>query len=63
MAIFGSRHKYELIENIDELRDNIKEIIQENIRIDDPYCGFEGADDATDEIIDLLKNNFMLFFN
>ena len=50
------------VNNIEELRESIEEIIEEEVVSDDSYVGIYGADDAADKIIDLLKNNFMLFF-
>ena len=47
------------VNNIEELRESIEEIIEEEVVSEN--CIY-GADDAADKIIDLLKNNFMLFF-
>ena len=50
------------MEKFEELKEEIKEIIRINIGSDDPYCGVLGIDEASDEIIDLLKNEYMITF-
>ncbi len=50
------------MEKIEELKEEIKEIIKENIFSEDPYCGVIGIEGSVEEIIDLLKNKFMVFF-
>jgi len=65
MALFGNKESFNpcIIEDKNDLRNSIEEIIKGNIEIDDPFCGFDGADNAADKIIDLLENNFMVFFS
>lgn len=50
------------IEDKDDLRDEIVRILEDMLAADDPYCGIDGIEDSADEIMDLLKNTFMVFF-
>lgn len=54
----------EHLEKVEDLENRIKEIIFKEVIPGDPYVGLdeESVDDACDEIIDLLRNKFMVFF-
>jgi len=53
----------ESIKNIENLRERIKDVLDEEISSEDFYCGIIGIEEATDEIMNLLRNNFMLFLD
>jgi len=48
------------MEKFEKLEEEIKEIIRVNIGSDDFYCGILGVNEATNKIIDLLKNEYMI---
>lgn len=50
------------IEDKDDLRDEIVRILEDNLAGDDPYIGIDGIEDSASEIMDLLKNTFMVLF-
>lgn len=50
------------MEKIEELKNEIEETIKNNISTGNPYEGIDGIEETSEEIIDLLRNKFMVFF-